>query len=669
MKSPIVLLSALLDDFRRLEPDVRHLDRDLKTIEARFEHEGYGFLTVTLPSMCDALDQGLKHGRFACPTSFKRKPGEALPRFLSGLLCNVFDSKTGLLKDNPSIGSLKCLREILRLFKKLPLSGEREELLDRAAKGSFRQCDESIANVNYNARHVHHMAGVCRLILNQLEGADYEKLNYKHGPGAVFERLTPNQKWYGVSRALGTSFQGLWDPLQDLYLHNYSLGELGQDDCHEFHRKSEREGWVRSNGRRENTKSYLRPIPVDFGDVNGERQFSIHAIRGQKEKAWEGLISGRRSRLVSVAKTSTARRTITVEPCLRQFAQQGLNELLRDNILRCSVLKNSLDLTDQSINQKLALEGSRTGIWATIDLSSASDLLSLRLVKLVFGSKPIFLDRLVESRSAEVDDGKTVYDLQKYAGMGNATTFPVQSVVFAVVAMAAILDACGLKPTMAALRRASRLVRVYGDDIIVPSLYSRQVVTWIESFGLRVNHQKSFMEPTDGRPCFRESCGVDAYGGFDITPLYLRTDPKCGPSKGSILTSAEPGAIAGLVSTSNLAWERGLYKASATLSEHVEDLLKRKLPLVPKRSSALGWHSRVDSCNPTKWDPVLQRLVIRAPVLRPVYRPDPLDGYAALLKAYHVPLLGRGPRHLERTQRRFASKLQWKWIPAECWAS
>jgi len=96
MKRPIALLSSLLEDFQRLEPGVMHLDRDLKTIEARFEHEGYGFLTVTLPSLCDALDQGLVQGRLACPSSFKKMKGGALPRFLSGLLCHVFDPKTGL---------------------------------------------------------------------------------------------------------------------------------------------------------------------------------------------------------------------------------------------------------------------------------------------------------------------------------------------------------------------------------------------------------------------------------------------------------------------------------------------------------------------------------------------------------------------------------------------
>jgi hypothetical protein len=668
MKSPITLLSALLDDFKRLEPDVMHLDRDLKTIEARYEHEGYGFLTVTLPTLCDALDQGIASGRFTCPTAFAKSRSEALPKFLSGLLCKVFDSQTGLLKENPRIGLLKCLREILRLFKKLPLSGERDILLDRAARNEFRQCDESIASVKFDARHVHHLAGVCRVTLNQLEGADYEQLHYKHGPGAVRESLSANQKWRAVDNARGTSYQEYWDPLLDLLdssrYRDSRQGQLsyvedvycqgGSADLYEA-------GRVFSEQYAEVPNAGLALGRGDAG-LSGEES-------EKSDQASKAPVVGDISKLITVPKTSTARRTITSEPCLRQYAQQGLNELLRSNIQRCKVLSNCLDLTDQSSSQKLALEGSRTGVWSTIDLSSASDLLSFQLVKLVFGSKPSFLERLVESRSPYVADGKTVYPMRKYAGMGNATTFPVQSVVFASIAIAAILDAEGLSPSTGRgvrvsepldnpIIRASRLVRVYGDDIIVPTVYARQVVDWISAFGLRVNYRKSFTNSTAGKPCFREACGVDAYGGFDITPLYLRADPT--------ITSPEPSAIASLVSASNSFWMRGLYKASATLAQSVEELLKRKLPLVPAKSSALGWHSRLDACNPTKWDPLAQRLVLRAPVLKPVYRPDRLDGFAALLKFFSVPLLGRGPRHLERTQVRFNTNLRWKWIPAEC---
>jgi hypothetical protein len=73
MKSPVALLSSLFHDVERLEPGVKGLDRDLCTVKVRFENEGYGFLTIALPTLCDALDRGLADGKYTCPTGFSRR--------------------------------------------------------------------------------------------------------------------------------------------------------------------------------------------------------------------------------------------------------------------------------------------------------------------------------------------------------------------------------------------------------------------------------------------------------------------------------------------------------------------------------------------------------------------------------------------------------------------
>lgn len=662
MKSPIVLLSALLTDVKRLEPDVRNLDRDLKTIKARIEHEGIGFLTVAFSAYCDALDEGLARRRFTCPAGFK-SGRLALPRLFSGLLCEVFDLKTGHLKDNPRMGYLKCLREILRVFRKLALTGDRDERLDRQAKAKFLACDVAAGTSEWGTERRHHLLGVAQVVLNQLEGVDYEHYLGRHGPGAVCEKLSANQKWEAVDRAILQEEGGsIWSSYCTVRLFDHLRG-LGSSREYE----DQEVRWGDRSGRTDSAERDPGTRSQDLFGRNG-----VPGVQTPDNFTNPSSSTEKQSRLVTVAKNSTSRRTITVEPVLLQFMQQQLNTALRDQIRKCRIMRNCLDLTDQRHNQKLALEGSQTGLWATLDLSSASDLLSLQLVKLIFQSKPTFLDRLVESRSSSYTDGKNSRILRKYAGMGNATTFPVQSVVFALLAMAAILDAVGRKPTRRSVWRASRLVRVYGDDIIVPAQYSQQVVDWLTFFGLRINVQKSFTDHIswwEHQKCFRESCGVDAYGGVDITPLYLRALPEKAsglPKGGRVPISTDPSAIASCVATSNLAWARGLYTFSATLATAVESLLKKRLPLVPAKSSALGWHSRKDACNPTKWDPTLQRLCFRAPVLKPVKRPDRLDGYAALLKFYHVPLLGRGPGHLEQTQKRFSSRIVWRWMPAEC---
>jgi hypothetical protein len=597
MKSPIVLLTCLFDDLKRLVPDVKGLDRDIITIEARVKHEGYSFLSVSLSSLCDALDRGLTERRFVCPLGFKRVPRGALPRLFSGLLNKVFDTVTGHLKDAPDLGAIKCLRETLRLFKKASCDTTREETLHGLAVASFFETEKSVLEV-FDPTRIHFLEGVCKFILRDLALPDLENISCKHGPGAVHEKVVGNQKWLLTLR----------------HLFEVDVSRFGYDALF-------------SSVRTESFGMDLPALP--------DRESS----------------SRRTAKLITVPKNSTSRRTITVEPLLNQFVQQGLNTLLRSEIDRCSVLSNCLALTDQTLNQNLALIGSRTGEWATIDLSSASDLLGKELVKVVFGRCPLFLEAALDCRSPWVKSGNSVSELKKFAGMGNALTFPVQSVVFATIAIAAILHLEGRRSSYRDVVRASRCVRVYGDDIIVRTEHAHQVVNWLHSFGLRVNKSKSFVEGN-----FRESCGLDAFMGVDVTPVYLRSRPD--------IASVEPDVIAGLVSTSNQLWMRALYRASACLSEEVEGRLKRRLPLVSQKSGALGWHSRVDASEAQKWDPKLQRLVLRAPVVVAKKYSDRLDGYAALLKFFHVPLIGRSEGHLRQSQRRFSSRISMRWVPA-----
>jgi hypothetical protein len=605
MKSPVTLLQSLLTDVSRLCPDVNGLDRDLNTIEQRFENEGYGFLTKALPALGDALTQGIHTGRFACPLGFKTTKGRAIPKFLSGMLCEVFEPFSGELKEEADVGLIKCLREMLYLFKKTQMPSEDEEILHKKAVAEFFRCDDVAGKVVIPDRQNHLIGLVSKLVLNGLCSVPLEEIQFKHGPGAVFEGLKGNQKWSSLSNSIKN---------EEFDVHSYGYGDFG----------------------------------VSLSEI-GERTIvtqSKDALFSPQSGA-----SSRTARLISVPKNSTSRRTITVEPMLNQFIQQGLNIVLRDHITRCPVLSNCLALTDQSKNQQLAMEGSRTGKWATIDLKSASDLLSVKLVESVFGHHGSFLDHMMDCRSTSVDsDIMSGQLLAKFAGMGNALTFPVQSICFAVTCIAAILDTWGLKPTMDRVKRAARQIRVFGDDIIVNTEYAHQCVTWLESVGLKINLSKSFLNGN-----FRESCGVDAFKGVDVTPLYVRTRPDD--------MSTEPNAIGGLVSTSNQAWLRGLYEFSAELAHEVEERLGYSLPLVGQESGVLGWHSRLDAMNPTRWNRSLQTFETRTLVLKPLKRRDRLDGHAALLKFFHVPLLGRGHDHLEKSPIRYKLRIALTWVP------
>nr|QDH88743.1 MAG: RNA-dependent RNA polymerase [Leviviridae sp.] len=605
MKSPIVLLGSLWNDFQRLNPAVQGLNRDFLTIKKRFENEGYGFLTVSLPALDDALLLGLSSGKFTCPKGFKTIPRGAIPRFLSGMLCEVFEPFTGQLKEDVDFNVLKCLREVLRLFKKTQLSSDAEETLHTKAVTEFYQCDEVARQIILSDRQRHLIGCVSKLILNDLNSRPFELMDFKHGPGAVEEGFKANQKWVALADSVRNA-------KFDLEAYGYDTTQITTMDLSKVLSVSDS----------------IAPIPLF-------------------DRA-----SRRIARLVTVAKNSTSRRTITVEPMLGQFIQQGLNIALRSSIEKCRILSNCLALTDQSKNQHLALEGSLNDNWATIDLKSASDLLSVRLVESVFGNHGLFFDHLMDCRSTSIkSDGFPVLDLGKFAGMGNATTFPVQSICFAVTCIAAILDQEGRSPTYGNVMRASRRIRVYGDDIIIQTPYAQSGVNWLHDVGLKVNVKKSFLKGN-----FKESCGVEAFRGVDITPIYVRFRPDTG--------STEPEVIGGLVSTSNQAWMRGLYSFSTCLRESIEERLGYTLPLVGKESGSLGWHSRVDAVTPHKWCRNTQQFLTRTVALKPLKRRDRLSGYAALLKFFHVPLLGRDRDHLEKSSMRYKLRIVRTWVPS-----
>jgi hypothetical protein len=596
LKSPIELLLSLLTDVRRLEPDVKGLDRDVITIKKRYENEGNGFLTIALPSLCDSLDRGLAEGKFACPEGFCKPKGGTIPRLFSGMFCKVFAIESGLLLESPCVATVKCLREVLRLFKKLALANDREVILDRKAKDEFIETDTvCVSELDLSEKQQYILDVVCRYILPNLDTFEASELNCKHGPGAVVESLTANQKWSAMLTYSGKL-------------------EMMGFDCF-------------------------------YSTVWNETDAS-HILDESNYGA-----SGDTARLISVLKNSTSRRTITIEPLVRQYVQQGLNTWLRDNITRCQVLRHCLALTDQTKNQHLALEGSRTGKWSTLDLKSASDLLSVKIVETVFRHRPLFLKELIDCRSPKVRNGESIYELRKFAGMGNATTFPVQSTVFAILAIAAIIDGSSQFPSYGNVQRVSRSIRVYGDDIIIPTKWARQVVVWLQKVGLRINLKKSFM---DGY--FRESCGVDAFLGHDVTPLYVRHHPDTTSIK-------EPNTIAHYVSLCNQAWLRGLYTMSTLLRDHVEEILRKRLPLVTEDSGLLGLHTRLGAQEFHRWNPELQRPETKGYMLLPITRPDNIDGYAALLKFFHTPLLGRSVGHLKKSPVRFSSKIVQRWVP------
>lgn len=79
-----------------------------------------------------------------------------------------------------------------------------------------------------------------------------------------------------------------------------------------------------------------------------------------------------------VPKTAKTERSIAVEPLLNSFVQKGI-----DSEMRRLLLRFGYNLADQEHNSRLAKDGSLDGSLFTLDLSSASDTVSINVVKML----------------------------------------------------------------------------------------------------------------------------------------------------------------------------------------------------------------------------------------------------------------------------------------------
>lgn len=222
-------------------------------------------------------------------------------------------------------------------------------------------------------------------------------------------------------------------------------------------------------------------------------------------------------KVIAVPKDSRGPRLICVHPAESIWIQQGIRRQLERAVSLYRHAKGPwphghVRFDDQSVNGRIALLSSKSRRYATIDMKEASDRVSEPLVQVLFGSQYKWFgccraQSYVVPRIGNIANIKG--QLNCYAPMGNATTFPVQSLVFWAICVASLQRQRFHQPGA---------VFVFGDDIIIPSECAEGVIYDLETFGLIVNRTKSFW-----RGAFRESCGVEAFKGFDVTPVRWKT--------------------------------------------------------------------------------------------------------------------------------------------------
>lgn len=248
----------------------------------------------------------------------------------------------------------------------------------------------------------------------------------------------------------------------------------------------------------------------------------------------------RESRTIFVPKTFSKLRTISMEPTAIQYFQQGVMKRLYHYIDCHPYLGRRVQLRDQSQNRNMARQGSIDNSLSTIDLSAASDTVAWALVKGVFAGTPL-LKWLYATRSktTKLPNGDAIA-LKKFAPMGSALCFPIECLIFSAVVEYTTQKWCTLH------NQAKPDYTVYGDDLVIPSHLSGEIIEALESLGFVVNKDKSFCNGP-----FRESCGGDYYEGFDVSSLYYRL-----PAFRS--KRVAPEVYAAICSTINLCVERDL---------------------------------------------------------------------------------------------------------------
>lgn len=549
MKSLLELHTSVTQDLG----DLLGIDpsRDLLTLATRTRREGDSFLTITLPEFETAFLRCLSLERIDLSLFPGFRKRGRLPAFLQGFVGLVFDAD-GFLRPDADPEAVRAVRQICSLTKKV----ERDVRPDRVvqALNAYTRTDESLPgpeDVDPSLRDSFRRAAerLFRHVLDKLENAIANfELVPRHGPGAVAEGLSPKAKW---------DFPHWYESIDEVFPSNIYAS------------------------------------------------YQTHVFRPCVARNDELPV-----RVITVPKTMKAPRIIAIEPSARQYVQQALSRLLYKELR--ATYPASLDLFDQKTNGCWAWYGSITSDIATLDLSEASDRVTYWLVEDLIGNRPHLRDAIAACRSTRAELPGGIVTLKKFASMGSALTFPVQSMVFSTILCMAVSAEMSVS-----LNRAMDSISVFGDDLIVPSAASTAAMNLLTQLGLVVNRRKSYAEGN-----FRESCGQEFFRGHDVSVVRLRRDL---PS-----SKREAQKIGSLVPFRNELYARGLWGTCRRLDVLIQSLIRfRPIPL-DKAHLGLGRATFLE-VKPDRVNPALQRDELRVPMLRPLKRQYKVDGEAGIL--------------------------------------
>jgi hypothetical protein len=566
----------ILKDAADYYPDLRQsFERDMIRLETLCSDFGDRIFTIDLPAIAKVLDRALADGRLSrtgLPLTRSVNTRTPIPRLFQGLWKRIFELD-GCLNEQVDPNSVLFLRQILLFGKKFRMDCPPKALykavedyydiedklppvpsiwdtdgtnLQRGLLGSVSDLARPsrgllLPPVGNTDSEVHNLLNEIQSAMDWVSSilGEYNpsEWKFKHGPGATSE----------FKRGMGYKYSfPNWAPrLQAIFPYcEYALANARQG-----------------------------VIPYAEPDVSYEPS----------------------SRLIDVPKTQKAPRLIAAEPACNQWCQQNVKHFLDVRISE-TALGKAIDFSNQSLSQDAAREASVTGERATIDLSSASDRLSAYVVQRAFRANLSLLGAMIASRTAYLQNSidkkqPKLHKLRKFASMGSALTFPVQSLVFLAVCLGV---GASLQPTK---RKNYALlcgqVRIYGDDIICPVEWIPMLTKGLTTLGLKVNQDKSFW---NGK--FREACGLDTFKGSDVTPAYFL----------DYSSDIDPLRVATYVAVSNNFFTKGFWNTAKYVESLVPAGWRKLIPTVGTRSGAVGLTSFCGSAEPAvkRWNPDLQ---------------------------------------------------------------
>lgn len=195
------------------------------------------------------------------------------------------------------------------------------------------------------------------------------------------------------------------------------------------------------------------------------------------------------ARFSTVPKNNEKDRPINIEPFGNILFQKRVG-----NGIRTVLADQGIDLNHLPDKHRVMISDLS---YSTIDLSDASDSISVSLVRFLFPRR--ILQYLESSRSDMVLGLDGNYHVtKKISSMGNGFTFELMTAI--LTALCKVLDDTS---------------SVFGDDIVIKADKSSRLIQLLTEVGLKVNTDKSCL---DGP--FRESCGANWHQDFGYVKSF-----------------------------------------------------------------------------------------------------------------------------------------------------